>query len=267
MVTMADEKLYGIHPVLEALREERRHIRTIFVSGQRRDTAIQRLLSLAERRGIPIITVERAQLQQLVGHNAHQGVAALVESHVYQPWSEVFASLKTAPGVQTLLCLDHVTDVGNFAALIRSAAAFGVRTILLPRHETVAVTPAVAKLSAGAIERVSIVRIGNIVRTLEALKHEGFWVYGADRHADIPVARMVWPERLVLVLGAEGSGMRRLVRQCCDGVIHIPMHAEVDSLNVATAGAILLAYRWNNHLVASDALQAHEPGLSEPFSH
>jgi len=249
---MTDEKLYGIHPILAALQEERRRIGKVFVSAQRRGAEVQRIIALAERRGIPVLAVERAQLQQLLGHGAHQGVVALIEPHVYQPWAEVVAHVTAVPGAHTILVLDGVTDVGNFAALIRSAAAFGVHAIVLPRHDAVPLTPAVAKRSAGAIERVAIVRVVNLVRALDELKQYGFWVYGADVQAELTVAHLRWPERVVLVLGAEGSGMRRLVRERCDGLVRVPMHPGTNSLNVAMAGAIILAYRWN-HCVACTA--------------
>ena len=242
---MTGEKLYGVHPVLEALQEERRRIGKIFIA-QRRGAEVQRIIALAARRGIPVVTVERVQLQQLLGHGAHQGVVALVEPHVYTPWIEVVAYVTTRPGPHTMLVLDGVTDVGNFAALIRSAAAFGVHAIVLPRHDTVTLTPAIAKRSAGAIERVAIVRVVNVVRVLDELKQHGFWVYGADMRADLTVAHMAWPERVVLVLGAEGGGIRRLVRERCDGLVCIPMCTGTDSLNVAMAGAIILAYRWDD---------------------
>jgi 23S rRNA (guanosine2251-2'-O)-methyltransferase len=243
---MTDEKLYGVHPILEALREERRRIGRIFISAQRRGAEVQRIIALAERRSIPVVMVEHAQLHQLLGHGAHQGVMALVEPHVYTPWNEVVAQVTARPGPHTMLVLDGVTDVGNFAALIRSAAAFGVHAIVLPRHEAVTLTPAVAKRSAGAIERLAIVRVVNVVRALDELKQHGFWVYGADMQADLTVAHMAWPERVVLVLGAEGGGIRRLVRERCDGLVRIPMCTGMNSLNVAIAGAIILAYRWDD---------------------
>ena len=148
---MTDEKLYGVQPILAALQEERRRIGKIFISAQRRGAEVQRIMALAERRGIPVVMVERAQLQQLLGHGAHQGVMALVEPHVYTPWTDVVAHVTTGRGPHTLLLLDGVTDVGNFAALIRSAAAFGVHAIVLPRHDAVTLSPTVAKRSAGAI--------------------------------------------------------------------------------------------------------------------
>ena len=262
---MTDEKLYGVHPVLEALQEERRHIRQVLISAQRRGAEVQRIIALAERRGIPVVTVERPQLHQLLGHNAHQGVVALAEPHIYHPWTEIVTYVTARPGPHTILVLDSVTDVGNFAALIRSAAAFGVHAIVLPRHAAVPLTPAVAKRSAGAIERMSIVRVANVVRALDELKQHGFWVYGADIQADFTVAQMAWPERVVLVLGAESGGIRRLVRERCDGLVRIPMHAGTNSLNVAMAGAIILAYRWD-HCVASCGQRQSEIVAHRPIS-
>lgn len=256
--TMTDEKLYGIHPVLAALQEERRHIRQVLISAQRRGAEVQQIIVLAKRRGIPVVTVERAQLHQWLGHSAHQGVVALIEPHIYRSWAEVLTYITATPGPQTLLSLDSVTDVGNFAALIRSAVAFGVHAILLSRHDTVSLTPVVAKRSAGAIERISIVRVVNMVRALDELKQHGFWVYGAETQAVLTVAQVDWPERVVLVLGAESGGIRRLVRERCDSLVRIPMQAGTNSLNVATAGAIILAYRWD-HWVAS----CGQPGEAE----
>jgi 23S rRNA (guanosine2251-2'-O)-methyltransferase len=262
---MKDEKLYGVHPVLEALQEERRHIRQVLISAQRRGTEVQHIIALAKRRGIPVITLERAQLHQLLGHSAHQGVVALAEPHVYQAWAEVIAYITAVPGPHTLLGLDSVTDVGNFAALIRSAAAFGVHAIILPRHATVPLTPVVAKRSAGALERVSIVRVVNMVRALDELKQHGFWVYGADTQAVLTVAQVAWPERAVLVLGAESGGIRRLVRERCDSLVRIPIYAGTNSLNVATAGAIILAYRWD-HYIASYGQQREAEKVTGPIS-
>jgi 23S rRNA (guanosine2251-2'-O)-methyltransferase len=247
--TMTGEKLYGVQPVLAALQEKRRHIWQVLISTQRRGAEVQHIIALAQRRGIPVVTVERAQLHQLLGHSAHQGVVALSEPHIYQSWAEVIAYITATPGPHTLVGLDSVTDVGNFAALIRSAAAFGVHAILLSRHDTVSLTPVVAKRSAGAIERMSIVRVVNMVRALDELKQHGFWVYGADTQAVLQVAQVAWPERVVLVLGAESGGIRRLVRERCDSLVRVPMQAGTNSLNVATAGAIILAYRWD-HCVA-----------------
>jgi 23S rRNA (guanosine2251-2'-O)-methyltransferase len=242
---MRPEKLYGLHAVTAALAGRRRRIDKVFVDSRRRDMALQEIVSRAAQRGIAVEMVSSAHLQHLLGHSHHQGVVAFVEPLEFHAYSDVMASLLSGQRPCTIVLLDEVTDAGNFAALLRSAVAFGVEVILLPRHRSVTLTPTVAKRSAGAVECVSIVQVANVARTLDDLKSEGFWVYGADRRAATPVSKVEWPDRLVLILGAEGRGMRRLVRERCDALVHVPMRPGLDSLNVAVAGAIILAYIWD----------------------
>jgi 23S rRNA (guanosine2251-2'-O)-methyltransferase len=246
------EKLYGVHAVLAALEGQRRRVCKVLLEQRHHGPVAKRIVTLAGQQGIPVEAVAGAQLQRALGHRQHQGVVALAVPLDYQTFASVLAQLSTTREPQTVLLLDGVTDVGNFAALMRSAVAFGVEVILLPRHRSVTLTSTVAKRSAGAVDRLSIVQVVNVVRVLDELKGAGFWVYGADTRADTPVARITWPERLVLVLGAEGHGMRRLVRERCDGLVHVPMRSGVDSLNVAVAGAIILAYRWEWQLRVDD---------------
>ena len=245
---MSGEKLYGIHAVLEALQSEQRGVEKVFVDVRRRGQRVQDIVALARRRSIPLTMVRAADLQQLLGHDRHQGVAALVQPLAYHTFESVCASLAQTTEAQTLLVLDGVTDVGNFATLVRSAVAFGVGAIILPRHRSVGLSPVVAKRSAGALERVAVVQVGNIVRALTALKRAGCWVYGADARAETVVMRVVWPERVVVVMGAEGRGLRRLVREQCDDVVRIPMRSGVDSVNVAVAGSIVLASIWAHRI-------------------
>jgi 23S rRNA (guanosine2251-2'-O)-methyltransferase len=241
---MSHEKLYGIHPVLEALEGQRRRIHKVLLDARRHDPEVQCIATLATQRGIPVETMHSADLRRLLGHSHHQGVVALVAPLLPESFADVLSRLEAASGWQTVVVLDEVTDVGNFAALIRSAVAFGVEALCLPRHRSVSLNPTVAKRSAGALERLSVVEVANVVHALKELKGAGFWVYGADAAAATAVGQVVWPERVVLVVGSEERGLRRLVRECCDALVRIPMRAGVDSLNVAVAGAIILASIW-----------------------
>jgi 23S rRNA (guanosine2251-2'-O)-methyltransferase len=238
------EHVYGIHPVLELLQAGRRRIDTILLTAKRQHRGMQQIADLASRRHIPIRAVVPAELQRVLGHDQHQGVVALVTPVAYRPFTEVTTLLQQAPGPHTLLALDGVTDVGNFATLIRSAVAFGVGAILLPKHQSVGLTPVVAKRSAGAVDRVPFVQVGNMVRALEALQQLGCWLYGAEAQGETAIATVAWPERTVLVMGSEGRGMRRLVRERCDHLVRIPMREGTDSLNVAVAGSIILSHVW-----------------------
>jgi 23S rRNA (guanosine2251-2'-O)-methyltransferase len=241
------EHVYGIHPVLELLQAERRRVETILLAAKRHHRGIQQIVALASHRHIPVTSVDAAELRRVLGHDQHQNVAALVAPLVYRPFADIAAWLQQHPGPHTLLALDGVTDVGNFATLIRSAVAFGVEAILLPKHHSVGLTPVVAKRSAGAAERVVFVQVGNLVRALEALQHLGCWLYGAEARGETAIAAVTWPERSVLVMGAEGRGMRRLVRERCDQVVRIPMREGNNSLNVAVAGSIILSHIWAHH--------------------
>ena len=251
---MAEETLYGIHAVIGALKNEQRHVSKILVDVRRHDAAVQKIMTLAERRGITLEAVNRAQLNRSLGHTRHQGVAALVEPLAYGSFRQVCERVENIAGPRTLLVLDGVTDVGNFASLIRSAVAFGVDTVVVPRNRSVALTSEVAKRSSGAVERVSVVRVVNIANTLDELKQQGFWIYGTGMTAELRVAQVQWPERLAIVLGAEGSGMRRLVRERCDVLVRVPMRPGSNSLNVAVAGAIVLAYAWEQRCAVGSAL-------------
>jgi 23S rRNA (guanosine2251-2'-O)-methyltransferase len=253
---MAVEHVYGMHPVLEVLQAGRRRVERILLASRRPRIEIQRLIDLAAQCEVPLDYVESAQLRRLVGHDQHQGVVALVAPLGYDDLADALAVLEQQGGPHTLLLLDGMTDVGNFATLVRSAAAFGVKVIFLPRHQSVGLTPTVAKRSAGAIERIAVVQVGNVVRALEQLKALGFWVYGADARATTRVAQVRWPERVVLIVGAEGRGMRRLVRAHCDHLVRIPMRAGFDSINAAVAGSILLAAIWAQHEMTEQTPEA-----------
>lgn len=249
---MSEEKLYGIHPVLEAMAGRRRRIDKVLLDRRRRGSGSQRIAALAAERGIPVETVNGAQLDRLLGHRHHQGVVAVAASLGMPSFAETLTWLAERQGPQTVVLLDGVTDVGNFAALLRSAVAFGVQVVILPQHRSVTLTPTVAKRSAGAVDQLRVTKTGNIVRALDTLKQLGFWVYGADMAADTAVGCMTWPERTALVLGGEDRGLRRLVRERCDGLVHVPMCRGADSLNVAVAGSILLAYIWDQRATQAE---------------
>ena len=241
---MGEDMVYGVHAVTGALKNKSRRVSKVLVDDRRRDAPAREIMTLGGRRGIAVEKVSRAELSRALGHSRHQGVAAVVEPLAYGSVADMRAGIAAAVHAQTFLVLDGVTDVGNFASLVRSAAAFGVDTIVMPRHRSVPLTSAVAKRSAGVIEEVSVVRVTNLAKTLDELKEQGFWIYGTTMQAGIQVGDVRWPERVAIVLGAEASGLRRLVRERCDDLVRIPMRAGSDSLNVAVAGAIVLAYAW-----------------------
>jgi len=224
--------LYGRNSVTEALRAGRRVHRLLVARGS--DPPAQ-LVQEAQRRAIRTEFVDRQLLDQRASH--HQGVLAEAEPFVYSHLDELLAE---APP-PLLVVLDSLQDPQNFGTLLRTAQACGVCGVVIPEHRAVAVTPAVSNASAGAVEHLAVARVTNLVRSLQLLKSRGVWVFGLAVDAPQPYWSVDWTGPGALVVGSEGTGLGRLVRETCDGLIHIPMaNAAVQSLNASVAGSIVL---------------------------
>lgn len=232
-----EELLYGRHAVLEALRAGRRHIRRIFLAeGIERAPILAEITAAASLVGCAVVETPRQRLDDAAPAN-HQGVIAQAAEYPYADLDE----LLTASGDRLYLALDHLQDVQNLGTLLRTAEAMGVTGVILPGRRSAAVTPAVVNASAGAVEHLKIALVGNLVQTLEILKENGVWAAGLDAVPEaIPLARANLSGPLVVVVGAEGAGLSRLVREHCDWLVSIPMIGKVESLNAAIAGSIVL---------------------------
>jgi 23S rRNA (guanosine2251-2'-O)-methyltransferase len=235
------EILYGIHPVTEALRARRRSLRRLRIRAGPERPELTALLACAREAGVAIETVGEAQLARELGEAAnHQGVA-LEAGPLPRVELSALATLGAPP--RTLVALDRVEDPQNLGAIARVADAAGASGLLLTDRHSPPLSPAVARASAGAIEWLATARVPNLVRALKLLKSRGFWVFGADPEApaslfELP-ARVVRGERVV-VLGAEGRGLRPAVREATDHLVRIPLGGRVASLNVASAAAVVL---------------------------
>jgi len=187
---------------------------------------------------VPVERADRQRLDRLVGHEHHQGVIAEAAPFPYDDFDDLAGDL--------LLVLDSLQDPQNFGTLLRTAQACGVSGVVIPEHRAVGVTPAVSNASAGAIEHLRVARVTNLARALGVLKQRDVWIYGLAVEAHQPFWTLDWSTPAALVVGSEGPGLGRLVRETCDALISIPMaeHA-VQSLNAAVAGSIVLyeAYR------------------------
>jgi 23S rRNA (guanosine2251-2'-O)-methyltransferase len=170
----------------------------------------------------------------------HQGIALEVEPLVERDLDDVLPSTVEAAGRSTILVLDRISDPQNIGAVLRSAAAFGALAIVVPARSTPSITGALAKAASGAVEIVPLVRVVNLARALDRLKASGFWICGLDETGPLPLARVEVGERVALVLGSEGGGMRRLVRERCDLLARLPTRAAQPTLNVSNAAAIAL---------------------------
>jgi 23S rRNA (guanosine2251-2'-O)-methyltransferase len=252
-----EDLLYGRHAVAEALRAGRRHIRRIFLAqGVDRTGILSEIVATARLIGCPVVETPRERLDDAVGGN-HQGVVAQAAEYPYVDLAQLL--LPAGPlgsgqnaeqgemqpvavgGDRLYLALDHLQDVQNLGTLLRTAEAMGVTGVILPGRRSAGVTPAVVNASAGAVEHVKIALVGNLVQALEALKADGVWVAGLDTGPEAtPFARAELTGPLVLVVGAEGAGLSRLVRERCDWLVEIPMVGKVASLNAAVAGSVVL---------------------------
>lgn len=224
----------GFHPVREALRTRPGSVEHLLVLRGRRDARVAEIEALAKGAGIAVRTVSREELDRLAGR-AHTGLAAQVAERSYD---DEDSCLSGPRGRRLALFLDEVTDPGNVGAILRTAAAVGA-SVLLPERHSATLSEAVAKASAGAIERVRVARVGNASRFLERAKAAGFWVYGADAGGE-NVFEADLSGDVLLCLGAEGKGLRRLTREGCDRLLSLPMLPGAGSLNVSVAAGVLL---------------------------
>jgi len=236
---MKEEIIYGLNPVMEALRGSRRAFE-LFVAGASSDKRIARLLLLAKERDVPLRQREKGDLSRLCGTEHHQGVALRVEAFAYAGIEDVLGQWRASGESGLIVVLDGVQDPHNLGALIRSAACAGAHGVVIPRDRAVGVTAVVEKTSAGAVETVPVAQVANIAQTLEELKREGFWIYGAEGNASSSLYDHDFRGNVVVVIGGEGEGIRPLVRKKCDFLISMPIKGGVNSLNASVAGGVML---------------------------
>jgi 23S rRNA (guanosine2251-2'-O)-methyltransferase len=210
------------------------------VAEEADSAAVAEVTGLASIRGIQVQRVPRTRLDSLADH--HQGLIADAAPYAYADFDELVDSLREAPAERPplVLAVDAVQDPQNFGTLIRTAAAVGAAGVVLPERRAVGVTPAVGRASAGAIEHLPIARVVNLPRALEQLKQAGLWVAGLDMGGETVYDQADLQVPLVVVVGAEGAGLGRLVAQTCDLRLRLPMVGPIDSLNAAVAGSIVL---------------------------
>jgi 23S rRNA (guanosine2251-2'-O)-methyltransferase len=240
------ETLYGHHAVLEALRAGRRRFYELALAqGVREQDEIADILKLAEKKRVAIKRVERETLFKLGSDVKHQGVAAQVSVYPYADWDEVVEASLRQQEPSLLLLLDCLQDPQNLGTLLRAAEAVGVHGVAITEHRAAGITPAVSNASAGAVEHLPISQVTNLTRTILALKERGVWVAGLER---LPGAKrpdqVDWNMPLALVVGSEGRGLQRLVREKCDLLVELPMRGKIGSLNAAVAGSIVLYQVW-----------------------
>lgn len=225
--------LYGANPVIEAIRSHPEKIRYVAIAREQSGRQ-QRVVAEAKKAGVSVRLLPASQIDRLAGRGVHNGVVAEVAGVAYADFDDVINDEATT----FVLILDGITDPQNLGAILRVADVFGVHLAVIPEHDSAGLTPAAVKASAGGSEWVPVAQVTNLARAVETLKEKGFWTYAAALDGD-PPAKIDFRGKVALVLGNEGKGIRRNVLEHCDRVVTIPMFGHVDSLNVATAAAIL----------------------------
>jgi 23S rRNA (guanosine2251-2'-O)-methyltransferase len=226
--------VYGRHPVEELLRGQPRSIKRVLAGAGR----LESLAHLARRAGVPVSPVSKRALDDLVGAVPHQGVVAEVEAFAYAGMEAIFT--RAAGAAPLIVALDQVQDPHNLGSLIRSAFALGAHGLIFPKDRACEVTPTVIKTAAGATAHLPICRVTNLRRALDELKERGVWIVGTQPEASQSLAHVDLRQPTALVVGSEGTGMRKLTAEACDFRVRIPMPGDLGSLNASVAGAICL---------------------------
>ena len=229
-------QLEGRNPVLEALRTDA-EINKILVQ-RNAGGSMHQIFEIAKRKGVVIVETEKATLDKLSEGRPHQGVIAQISVEEYAELEDIIATAKSS-SAPLLVVLDHIEDPHNLGAIIRSALAAGAHGVIIPKRRSAALSPGVAKASAGAVSHLPVARVPNLTQCVKELKDEGFWVIGAEAGGkNLYESKLTGP--LALVVGSEGEGIARLLKENCDEIITIPMQGAVNSLNASVAAGVVL---------------------------
>ncbi len=228
----------GRNPVLEALKKGSQIHKVLIARGSHKGSVLE-ITARAREARIPIQEVERSYLDNLVQSGIHQGVAAFLPAREYVEVEDILGHAEAKGEAPFVLILDEIEDPHNLGAVLRTADAVGVHGVIIPKRRAAGLTSAVARASAGAVEYVPVARVANLVQTVEKLKKAGLWVVAADMDGDVLWRNKALSGPLACVIGGEGRGVGRLLKEKCDFLIRIPMKGKISSLNASVAAAVL----------------------------
>lgn len=234
-----EDKLEGRNSVLEALKSER-SINKILVSKGEREGSIKQILALAKEKGIVFQEVDRSILDNMSSTHSHQGVIAYVSAKQYVDVDDILKVAEEKGEAPFIIILDEITDSYNLGSILRTADAVGAHGVIIPKRRAIGLTASVSKASAGAIEYMPVARVTNIAQTIEYLKKKNIWVIGTDSTGEKSFYKSDLKGSVAVVIGSEGEGIGKLIREKCDFVVNIPMKGQISSLNAAVAGAIVM---------------------------
>lgn len=234
-----EDKIFGTNPVYEALNSGREIDKILILEGARHSRLAQ-IIALAKKRGIHYSTVNRKKLDVLSENGNHQGVLAFAAAHKYSSLDDILALAKSKEEPPFVIIAEGLSDPHNLGSIIRTANAAGAHGVIIPKNRSVGLTAAVAKVSAGALEYTPVARVTNISSTIEALKKAGLWIVGTALEGSSLHCEADLSGPLAIVIGSEGGGLGRLVREKCDFLVKIPMLGQAESLNASVAAGILM---------------------------
>ena len=240
---MKNTMIYGLHAIEARLQKKEPGITKLYLQKNRRDKRAQKIIDLAQKKHVTIESVDLKTIETFVGDARHQGVVAEIKAQENLNENDLYSLLESLDVPPFLLILDGVQDPHNLGACLRTADAAGVHAVIVPKDNAVGITPSVSKVASGAAETVPFFQVTNLSRTMRDLKEQGIWMIGSAGEATDSLfqAKLTGPTEIVM--GAEGSGRRRLTKENCDQLLHIPMQGSVASLNVSVAtGIFLFAY-------------------------
>lgn len=231
--------LCGIHSVIEALKSEQAIEKIIMEKGHERNSRLSGIFGMARNEGIPVVFADKERLSQLARNTHHQGVIAILSAGVYQDPGEILLKAKSQVS-PIMLLLNSVQDPHNLGSLLRTADAFGVAGIVIPKRRSAGLSPGAARASAGAMAHVPVARVSSLAAFANTLKKEGYWIVGADSNGATDLWNVDISGHVALMLGGEDEGLSKPLLDICDVVVRIPMCGKINSLNVGVSGAICL---------------------------
>ena len=234
-----ENQLEGRNALTEALRSGRT-IDKVFIASGDTDKALQRLAAQAKDAGAVIVPVDRRKLDMMSTTHSHQGVIALVAARDYASIDDILEEAANRGQAPLIVICDELSDPHNLGAILRSAECAGAHGVIIPKRRSVGLTATVAKASAGAVEYMKVARVTNLNAAMEELKQKGVWIFGTAAEGSVPMYQADLTGPTAIVIGSEGDGMSRLVRENCDMTVHIPMSGQINSLNASAAATVLL---------------------------
>ena len=234
-----ENQLEGRNALTEALRSGRT-IDKVFIAAGETDRGLQRLAAEAKEAGAVVVPVDRRKLDMMSTTHSHQGVIALAAAREYYTIDDILQEAADRGEAPLIIICDELSDPHTLGAILRSGECAGSHGVIIPKRRSVGLTATVAKASAGAIEYMKVARVTNINAAMEELKEKGVWIFGTAAEGSVPMYQADLTGPTAIVIGSEGDGMSRLVRQNCDVTVHIPMKGKITSLNASAAASILL---------------------------